>query len=73
MREKTLMEMRVDFLKQMDNYVRFHIGDDIATELWILIFPDQASEEDLFSIADDNELWTDCCVLFGKLVRRYEK
>lgn len=73
MREKTLREMRVDFLKQMDYYVRFHIGNDIATELWILIFPDQASEEDLFDIADDNELWTDCCKVFGKLVKRYEK
>lgn len=73
MREKTLRELRVDFLKQMDFYVRFHISDDIATEMWLLIFPDEADEEELLEIADDNELWTDCCVLFGKLTRKFEK
>lgn len=72
MKEKTLREMRVDLLKQMDSYVRFHIGNELATKLWLLIFPDEATEEDLLEIADDNELWTDCCVLLGKLVRKYD-
>ena len=73
MEEKTLKELRADFLKQMDYYVRFHIADEIAIELWVLIFPDEASEDEILYIADDNELWTDCCVLFGKLVKRYER
>ena len=73
MKEKTLKELRADFLKQMDSYVRFRIADEIATELWVLIFPDEANEDEILYIADDDELWTDCCVLFGKLVKRYER
>lgn len=69
---ETIKDMRMGFLKQMHEYIRCHIGDEEAYERWILIMPDESSEEDFESIADDDELWVDVCTVFGKLIKEYE-
>lgn len=68
----TLKEMRVGFLRQMYEYIIYHIGDEGAYARWICLVPDEPQEDDLEFIAEDDELWVDACVLFGKLAKEYE-
>ena len=53
----------------MNCYIIEHIQDEEDFETWITYgVPDQATEEDLETIAEDDELWRACCMLFGELV-----
>lgn len=65
-------DTRKDLLKQMHEYVRLHIDDEEAYMDWIVLVPDEPDEEDFENIAEDEELWKCCCILFGKIIRRYE-
>lgn len=69
---ETMKDMRIGFLKQMHEYIQFHIDDEEAYGRWILIVPDEPTEDDFEYIADDSELWTEVCTVFGKLVKEYE-
>ena len=63
-----LTEMRKNLLKQMHAYV-IEIGDEELYMDWITLgVPDEPSEEDYNSIAEDDEAWVYICKLFGKLV-----
>ena len=33
--------------------------------------PDEATEEDLQGIAEDDEQFNDVCILFGKLIKKF--
>lgn len=62
--------LRMNLLGGMNYYIIEHIQDEEAFEDWITYgVPDQATEEDLETIAEDDELWRTCCVLFGELVQ----
>ena len=69
---ETMLDMRKGFIKQMHNYIGFHINDEDAYGEWIQLVPDKPDEEDFTFIANDEELWVSVCTLFGKLVKRYE-
>ena len=63
-----LTEMRKNLLKQMHAYV-IEIGDEELYMDWITLgVPDEPSEFDFDSIAEDDESWVYICKLFGKLV-----
>ena len=53
------MAQRMNLLQAMDNYVRYNIEDEeIICDLWFATgLPDGWDEEDLYSIAEDNEQW----------------
>ena len=61
---------RVRLLREMDEYVRSHIGDEIITcNLWLSTgVPDGADNQDFRDIASDDELWLDCVKTFAKCV-----
>lgn len=60
-------EMRIEFLKQFDYYVRNIIGDDeITCIIWLSEgLPDGYDETDLKEIALDDGLWLDCVNAFA--------
>lgn len=61
--------LRMNLLGGMNYYIIEHIQDEEDFETWITYgVPDQATEEDLETIAEDDELWRACCMLFGELV-----
>lgn len=64
-------KMRMDFLRDFDYYVRNVIGDDdITYDVWCSTgVPDGWNEDDLESIAEDDELWVDCCKTFEKCLK----
>ena len=64
---KTIKELRMEFLSQMDNYIRNVIGDDSITMKWLMCgLPDGWNDMDLKEIADDDELWLDCVNCFAR-------
>ena len=62
--------LKMNLLGGMNQYV-IDLGDEEAWLWWIELVPDEATEDDLEFIANDRELWTDVCRLFGKIVRMY--
>lgn len=64
---KEMVAIRVDLLKQMHKYI-IEIGDEYIYESWIIsAVPDEPSEADYESIADDDDEWIRICGLFGRL------
>lgn len=64
--------LKQNILGGMNAYVR-DLGDEEAWDLWITIMPDEVTEDGLEYIANDQELWTDACVLFGEIVKNYSE
>ncbi len=63
---------RFEQTKAMHTIVR-NLNDENAYMRWIELVPDEATEEDLVDIADDDELFDEACGLFTRLVARYGK
>ena len=63
-----MTQLKMNLLGGMASYIE-GLGDEELLEKWYQGgVPDGADETDLKEIAEDLELWTDCCTLFGKLV-----
>jgi hypothetical protein len=61
-------ELRITLLKQMDEAIH-NTGDELLIMPWLSCgVPDGATQSDFEDIADDDELWTDCCKLVGILL-----
>ena len=60
--------LRMNLLGGMNYYIIEHIQDEEEFERRITYgVPDEATEEDLETIAEDDGLWRACCMLFGEL------
>ena len=69
----TMVEVRRQILKDMHDYVVRCIGDEEAYMTWVTFaVPDGYDEDDLISIAEDDDLWSDCVKTFKNLVFSYE-
>lgn len=68
---KTIIEMRIMFLKQFNDYICNSIGDEFITEYWFAYgVPDGADAEDIFEIASDDDIWLDVVKTFEKCCRK---
>lgn len=66
-------EQRVQLLKQMNQYI-IDLGDEEVYGAWISLgVPDEPTEEDYESIAEERLIWVYVCKLFGQLIRDYDK
>lgn len=61
---------RVAYLKAM-NLLITGINDENAYMRWIYLVPDGADDDDFEFIAEDNEMYADCCKLFRELIKAY--
>lgn len=59
---------RAKLLKKMDSWLRKNISDEEIFMLWLYSMPDEASNEDYKSIADDDENYFECMEAFAKIV-----
>ena len=63
--------LRANIMGGMNEYIK-ELGDDDLWELWIEVFPDECSEEELMEMAESYDIWTDvisrfafCCKTAG--------
>ena len=62
-----MVAIREKLLKDMHQYI-IEMGDEDIYDEWItLAVPDEPTEEDFESIADDDKEWIETCRLFGVL------
>lgn len=62
--------LRMNLVGGMNEYVKC-MNDENAYMAWIMIVPDEATEEDLQDIAEDDEMFQEVVELFNKLIKRY--
>lgn len=62
--------LRMNLLGGFNEYI-LNLGDEEEFEEWYQIYPDGATEEDLAEIAEDEQLWSECCRVFWDIVYRY--
>ena len=62
--------LRMNLVGGMNEYVKC-MNDENAYMAWIMIAPDEATEEDLQDIADDDKIFQEVVELFNKLIKRY--
>ena len=63
---------RYEILKAMHKLMCV-MNDEQAYMEWICIVPDGADNYDLQEIADDDEIFSDCCIAFRDIMKRYGK
>lgn len=66
------MRERYEIMKAMHIIVQAMNNED-AYMKWILTVPDEASDEELFEIAEDEELFADACSAFKSVMKTYIK
>jgi hypothetical protein len=66
------IKLRIEQLKAMHNFMLTANYEPIYYE-WIMMIPDNPSEEDFLDIAVDDEFYKDCCELFAELVQKVKK
>lgn len=67
------VQERFEALKSMNTIIK-SMNDESAYTSWIYIIPDEADDDELREIAEeDEESFRDACNLFAKLVKKYMK
>ena len=56
--------LRANIMGGMNEYIR-EIGDEDLWELWIEVFPDECSENELMELAEDETIWLDVIKRFA--------
>lgn len=65
------VQERFEALKSMNTIVK-SMNDESAYTAWIYIIPDEADDDELREIAEeDEESFKEACNLFAKLVKKY--
>lgn len=61
--DSKLLTLRCNILHQMNEYILL-CGDEDIIDVWILVFPDEATTEEIKEIADNENLWMECIIRF---------
>jgi thioredoxin-like negative regulator of GroEL len=69
-RSEMVNPAKYEVLKAM-NRIMVRMNDMRAYDEWILVVPDEASDEDLMRIAEDVELYAEAEALFFRICNRY--
>ena len=66
-----LITLRMNILGGMNEYVLNNVQDEnmIVNDWFMVRFPDCATEEDLRTIAEDEELWLDAINSFARCMK----
>lgn len=70
MTRNELEVLRMNLVGGMNEYVKC-MNDENAYMSWIMLVPDEATEEDLQDIAEDDEMFQEVVELFNRLVKKY--
>ena len=56
---------RIVLLKKMDRWLRDNINDEEIFMNWLYLMPDEATEDDYKSIAENDEDFNECTRIFA--------
>lgn len=69
MTKAELKQTKMNMLGAMHSIVMNEVNDEELQMWWLEeCVPNQPTEEDFEFIAEDIELWVDCCRIFGKIM-----
>lgn len=69
MNKLEILAIRGTILREMDIYVRDIIGDEDVTEYWLMVgLPDGYTNDDLFEITQDENLFNYICDKFAWII-----
>ena len=60
--------LKANIMGGMNEYIKEQ-GDDDMWELWIEVFPDECSEEELMEMAENDQIWFDVVERFAYLLK----
>ena len=71
---KTTIELRVIQLKAMDDFIHsvfiHSVNNEELIEEWLTYgIPDEATKDDYYSIAEDDESYKECIKIFKRVVK----
>ena len=67
------VQERFETIKSMNTIIK-SMNDESAYTAWIYVIPDEADDDELREIAEeDEESFEDACKLFARLVKKYMK
>ena len=68
-----MVMLKANIMGGMNEYIK-ELGDDDIWDIWIEVFPDECSEEELMEMAKNNNIWLDvikrfayCCRIAGAI------
>ena len=64
--------LRANIMGGMNEYIK-ELGDEVIYMKWIMIFPDEATEDDLIEMAEDEEIWLDVVKCFARCLEVAQK
>lgn len=66
-------EQRIELLKGMNQYI-IDMGDEEAYNVWFTLgVPDEPTDDDYESIAEDLTLWVFVCKVFDDIIKEYDR
>lgn len=61
--------LRANIMGGMNEYIR-ELGDDDLWDIWIEVFPDECSEEELMEMAESDSIWLDVVNRFAYILKQ---
>ena len=61
--------LRANLMGGMNEYIK-ELGDDDLWDIWIEVFPDECSEDELMEMAENNSIWLDVVDHFGYILKQ---
>ena len=63
-----IVMLKANIMGGMNEYIEEQ-GDDDLWDLWIRVFPDECSEDELIEMAKDNDTWLDVVNHFNECLK----
>ena len=61
--------LRANIMGGMNEYIK-ELGDDDLWDIWIEVFPDECSEDELMEMAENDSIWLDVVNRFAYILKQ---
>ena len=63
-----MTKIKMALATSMNDYV-MNTGDEDLFDIWLEIYPDEATDEDIQFICENWDLWKTLCITFGEIAK----
>ena len=64
-----MVMLKANIMGGMNEYIK-ELGDDDIWDIWIEVFPDECSEEELMEMAKNDSIWLDVVNRFAYILKQ---